>query len=58
MWSSLVLVAPSDGSLVFVVIDKKAKSKWDNVHTMVKAKCGLKWLLTVVGIVFNNLLSC
>ena len=48
-------MAPPGDNDVIAVTDEKAKSRWDNVHTMVEAKCGLKWLLTVVCIVVFDL---
>ena len=48
-------MAPPGDNDVIAVTDEKAKSRWDNVHTMVEAKCGLKWLLTVVDIVVFDL---
>ena len=28
------------------VADDKSKTRWNNVHTMIEARCGLKWLMT------------
>ena len=39
---------------VFFKSDEKCKSRWSNIHTMVEAKCAMKYLLTMVRTVVSR----